>query len=83
MCLCQAQAENSLETDVCVYGGTLGGITAALAAARRRSDVVMNEPLRHLGALVFKEEYLAFQEVKKANPDWANKLKERRTQPQR
>ena len=37
--------------DVLVYGGTPGGIAAALAAAGDGADVVLIEPTRHLGGL--------------------------------
>jgi len=40
-----------IETDVCVYGGTASGVTAALAAARRGQSVVIVEPFRHLGGM--------------------------------
>jgi len=37
--------------DVVVYGGTSGGVTAAVAAARLGQRVVLIEPGRHLGGL--------------------------------
>ena len=37
--------------DVVVYGGTSGGVTAAVAAARQGRAVVLIEPGRHLGGL--------------------------------
>lgn len=37
--------------DVVVYGGTSGGVTAAVAAARHGQKVVLIEPGRHLGGL--------------------------------
>lgn len=37
--------------DVVVYGGTPGGIGAAIAAARHSARVVMLEPTRHVGGL--------------------------------
>ncbi|MCH7225906.1 FAD-dependent oxidoreductase [Haloferula sp. A504] len=40
-----------VETDVCVYGGTPGGITAAIAAAREGASVVLLEQTRHVGGL--------------------------------
>ena len=44
-----AAAEKSV--DVVVYGGTSGGIAAALQAARMGCSVVLIEPGRHLGGL--------------------------------
>lgn len=37
--------------DVLVYGATPGGVTAAVAAARRGASVVLIEPKRHVGGL--------------------------------
>lgn len=37
--------------DVCVYGGTSGGVVAAVAAARQGRSVVLVEPGRHLGGM--------------------------------
>ncbi len=39
------------ETDVCVYGGTSGGVVAAVQAARMGQRVVLVEPGRHLGGM--------------------------------
>ena len=39
------------ECDVCVYGGTPGGITAAISAAREGASVVLLEQTRHVGGL--------------------------------
>ena len=45
-------AEPLLEkTDVCVYGGTSGGVAAAVQAARMGKRVVLVEPGRHLGGM--------------------------------
>lgn len=41
-----------LQTDVCVYGGTPGGIAAAIAAAKSGSEVILVEPTPRLGGLV-------------------------------
>ncbi len=49
--LFQLKAESHLEADVCVYGGGAGVVAAALAAARRGADVVIAEPMRHLGGM--------------------------------
>ncbi|QDV22129.1 FAD-dependent oxidoreductase [Aureliella helgolandensis] len=40
-----------LEADVCVYGGTSGGVVAAVQAARMGKSVVIAEPGRHLGGM--------------------------------
>ncbi len=40
-----------LDVDLCVYGGTSGGITAALQAARDGRRVVLVAPEAHLGGL--------------------------------
>lgn len=37
--------------DVCVYGGTSGGVSAAVQAARMGKSVVIAEPGRHLGGM--------------------------------
>ncbi len=39
------------EADVCVYGGTSGGVAAAVQAARMGKRVVLVEPGRHLGGM--------------------------------
>ncbi|MGI8533935.1 MAG: FAD-dependent oxidoreductase, partial [Candidatus Limnocylindrales bacterium] len=38
--------------DVCVYGGTAGGVVAAVTAARSGAEVVLLEPGQHLGGMV-------------------------------
>jgi hypothetical protein len=49
-CLCAiASAEES--HDVIVYGGTSGGVIAAVQAARMGKAVVLVEPTRHLGGM--------------------------------
>src|SRR5947208_219380 len=45
------QPANVTEADVCVYGGTSGGVTAAVAAGRLGKKVVLVEPGRHLGGM--------------------------------
>ena len=40
-----------IEGDVCVYGGTSGGVIAAVQAARMGKTVVIAEPGRHLGGM--------------------------------
>ncbi|MCX7006452.1 MAG: FAD-dependent oxidoreductase [Kiritimatiellaeota bacterium] len=44
-------AEPALEVDLCIYGGTAGGVAAGLAAARRGASVIIVEPMRHLGGM--------------------------------
>ena len=40
-----------VETDVCVFGATPGGIAAALQAARMGKSVVIAEPGRFIGGM--------------------------------
>ena len=40
-----------LEADVCIYGATSGGVTAAMAASRQHCSVILVEPKRHVGGL--------------------------------
>ena len=40
-----------VESDLCVYGGTSGGVSAAVQAARMGKTVVIAEPGRHLGGM--------------------------------
>ena len=40
-----------IEADVCVYGGTSGGVVAAVQASRMGKRVVIAEPGRHLGGM--------------------------------
>ena len=47
--LCAAQ--KVVEADVCVYGGTSGGVMAAVQAARLGKRTVLAEPGRHLGGM--------------------------------
>ena len=44
-------ATASRATDVCIYGGTSGGVIAAVAAARHGKKVVLIEPTRRLGGM--------------------------------
>ena len=39
------------EADVCVFGGTSGGVSAAVQVARMGKSVVLAEPGRHLGGM--------------------------------
>jgi len=41
----------TIETDLCIYGGTSGGASAALQAARMGKSVALLEPGRHLGGM--------------------------------
>lgn len=40
-----------IEADVCVYGGTSGGVAAAVQAARMGKRAIIAEPGRHLGGM--------------------------------
>jgi hypothetical protein len=44
-------APKVIETDVCIYGGTSGGVAAAVQAARMGKRAVIAEPGRHLGGM--------------------------------
>ena len=44
-------AAEVVETDLCIYGGTSGGVVAAVQAARMGKSVVIAEPGRHVGGL--------------------------------
>lgn len=46
-----ALGAETLETDVCLYGGTSGGVSAAVQARRMGKQVVLVEPGRHLGGM--------------------------------
>jgi hypothetical protein len=46
-----AAAQEIIETDLCLYGGTSGGLAAAVQAARMGQRVVIVEPSRHLGGM--------------------------------
>src|SRR6476620_4614722 len=39
------------DLDVCVYGGTAGGVAAAAQAARMGKSVVLIEPSQHIGGM--------------------------------
>lgn len=47
----RAQTPQVIEADLCVYGGTSGGVAAAVQAARMGKSVVIAEPGRHLGGM--------------------------------
>src|SRR5687768_11226175 len=40
-----------MQVDVCIYGGTSGGVAAAVQAARAGKSVVLIEPGRHVGGM--------------------------------
>jgi flavin-dependent dehydrogenase len=46
------KAEPIGDCDVCIYGGTSGGVVAAVQAARMGKSVVLIEPGRHLGGMM-------------------------------
>lgn len=46
-----ARAEESKSYDLVIYGGTAGGVAAAVQAARMDKTVVLIEPSRHIGGL--------------------------------
>lgn len=46
-----ALAQPVVEADVCIYGGTSGGVSAALAVARMGKRAVLVEPGKHLGGM--------------------------------
>src|SRR5262245_492539 len=51
-CLFPCAAANDLvEGDVCIYGGTSGGVIAAVQVARQGKRAVLVEPGQHLGGM--------------------------------
>jgi hypothetical protein len=46
-----AHADEIIQADVCVYGGTCAGVAAAVQATRMGRTAVLVEPGRHLGGL--------------------------------
>ncbi len=46
-----ANAAEPARADIVIYGGTSGGVAAAVAAAREGKSVLLLEPERHLGGL--------------------------------
>src|SRR4051812_34848751 len=46
-----ANPSQNIETDVCVYGGTSGGVTAAIQATRMGKKAVLLEFSTHIGGL--------------------------------
>jgi hypothetical protein len=53
--LCFAASAGSateiIDADICIYGGTSGGVIAAIAAAHEKKRVVIAEPGEHLGGM--------------------------------
>lgn len=49
--LAERETPRVISTDVCVYGGTSGGVVAAVQAARMGKRVVLAEPGGHLGGM--------------------------------
>ena len=47
-----AAAAQPRDADVVVYGGTAGGVIAAVTAAREGARVILLEPRTHLGGMV-------------------------------
>lgn len=46
-----AASPSLIESEICVYGGTAGGVAAAVQAARLGKRVVLAEPGKHLGGM--------------------------------
>lgn len=51
LCACSAVAAELTTSDVCVYGGTSGGVIAAVEAARHGRKVVLIESTKRLGGM--------------------------------
>ncbi len=49
--LAGAAAADHVDCDICIYGGTSGGVAAAVQAARMGKTAVLVEPGRHLGGM--------------------------------
>ncbi len=49
--LSSCDLEDATETDIVVYGGTPGGITGAIAAARNGAKVLLIEQTNHIGGM--------------------------------
>lgn len=47
----QEASEQVLDVDICVYGGTSAGVSAAVTAARRNRSVVILNPAQHVGGM--------------------------------
>jgi hypothetical protein len=51
LALFAARGAEVIEAEVCVYGGTSGGVAAAVQAARMGKSAVLAEPGKHLGGM--------------------------------
>src|SRR5207237_7223806 len=49
--LVSAHALAAEKVDVCVYGGTAGGVAAAVTVSKEGKSVILIEPGRHLGGM--------------------------------
>src|SRR5215211_4218842 len=49
--LLAAHAIAAEKVDVCVYGGTAGGVAAAVTVSKEGKSVILIEPGRHLGGM--------------------------------
>ena len=49
--ICSAVYARDFDTDICIYGGTSSGVSAAIQAARMGKSVCLLESSRHLGGL--------------------------------
>ncbi|MGZ3372852.1 MAG: FAD-dependent oxidoreductase, partial [Gemmatimonadaceae bacterium] len=47
-----AQSQQARSFDVVIYGGTAGGVIAAVSAARLGLTVALLEPTNHIGGMV-------------------------------
>jgi hypothetical protein len=76
--LASLQAKD-LETDVCIYGATPGGIAAGLAAAADSSEVVLIEPTQRIGGLVTSglshTDFHSFESLTGAFLDFSQRVK--------
>jgi NADPH-dependent 2,4-dienoyl-CoA reductase/sulfur reductase-like enzyme len=45
-------AQHTIAVDVCVYGGTSGGVMAAYTARKMGKTIVLIEPGKHVGGLL-------------------------------
>jgi len=50
-CSKPADSQNVIEADICIYGGTSGGVIAAYAARLQGKSVILIEPGKHLGGM--------------------------------
>ena len=48
---CATTHAATIESDICVYGGTSGGVAAAVQAARMGKKVILAESGKHLGGM--------------------------------